>query len=224
MKTFFIILCTFMFTGFSMQAQKSHKKKEVHTQTPQAKPSKYSLKSGELLLFSEMAGMRTKITVVFDDYGNREATESVGYRAVEQDLNIKIHTRSILDHGVLTTLDLEEGTGKRFTVGEYADAGGINFATLTDSIKKTLGLELTAQKDTVLGYVCDVWSLNHPAMSLSGKYSVWNNLVMRSETMTAGVPMSTYVVKIEANKPADPAMFTIPDDIIFADEPKRKEH
>ncbi|MCE2755705.1 MAG: hypothetical protein LW818_06920 [Ignavibacteriae bacterium] len=142
----YIIICA-LFVSFNASAQKPKKSKK---QVPVQKeiPKRYELRSGELLLFSEMDGMRTKITVAFDNHGAREVTESVGYRMVEQDLNLKVHSKSIVMNGVLTTLDL-------------------------------------------------------------------GNLVMRSETMTNGVKMRTYAVKIEANKPLDESMLIIPEDIVF---------
>lgn len=194
-------------------AQKPKNKK--NTEVQKELPKRYTMRSGELLMFSEMDGMRTKITVSFDNHGAREVTESVGYRAVEKDLNLKVHSKSIFMNGVLTTMDLQEGTGTRYSVGQFADAGGINFSTITDSMKKEIGLEKSNKTDTVLGYVCDVWTIAHPTIPFSGTYSVWGNLVLKSETMTNGVPMKTYAVKIEANKPLDESLLSIPDDIVF---------
>lgn len=198
-------------TDIQAQKPKKQKKKNIAVEVPK----KYALASGEVLLFSEMDGMRTKITVSFDKHGAREVTETVGYRAVEQDLNLKIHSKSIFENGILTTMDLQEGTGTRYSVGQFADAGGINFSTISDSMKKEIGLEKTTIMDTVLGYPCQVWNLAHPTIPFSGKYSVWGNLVLKSETMTNGVPMKTYAVKIEANKPFDESLISIPEDIVF---------
>lgn len=208
-----LIICA-VFVSFDASAQKPKKNKK---QVPVQKeiPKRYELRSGEVLLFSEMDGMRTKITVAFDNHGAREVTESVGYRMVEQDLNLKVHTKSIAMNGVLSTIDLQERTGTKLSLGQYADAGGINFATISDSMKKEIGLVKTSEKDTVLGYVCDVWSITHPTIPFSGTYSVWGNLVLKSETMTNGVKMNTYAVKIEANKPLDESLLVIPEDIVF---------
>lgn len=208
-----LIICA-VFVSFDASAQKPKKNKK---QVPVQKeiPKRYELRSGEVLLFSEMDGMRTKITVAFDNHGAREVTESVGYRMVEQDLNLKVHTKSIAMNGVLSTIDLQERTGTKLSLGQYADAGGINFATISDSMKKEIGLVKTSDKDTVLGYVCDVWSITHPTIPFSGTYSVWGNLVLKSETMTNGVKMITYAVKIEANKPLDESLLVIPEDIVF---------
>ena len=208
------IIIYVLFVSFNASAQKPKKSKK---QIPVQKeiPKRYELRSGELLLFSEMDGMRTRITVAFDNHGAREVTESVGYRMVEQDLNLKVHSKSIVMNGVLTTLDLQERTGTKLSLGQYADAGGINFATISDSMKKEIGLVKTNATDTVLGYACDIWTITHPTIPFSGTYSVWGNLVMRSETLTNGVKMRTYAVKIEANKPLDESMLIIPEDIVF---------
>ncbi len=211
----FIVLALF---AIEASAQKPKKKKNVILQ--QEAPKRYTLRSGEILLFSEMDGMRTKITVSFDNHGAREVTESVGFRSVERDLNLKVHSKSIFANGVLMTIDVQEGTGTRYPVGQFADAGGINFATITDSVKKEIGLEKTNKTDTILGYVCDVWTITHPVIPFSGTYSVWGNLVLKSETMTNGVPMKTYAVKIEANKPFDESLLAIPEDIVFKEPGK----
>lgn len=208
-----IIICA-LFVSFNAHAQKPKKSKKQILVKKEI-PKRYELRSGELLLFSEMDGMRTKITVAFDNYGAREVTESVGFRMVEQDLNLKVHSKSISMNGVLTTLDLQERTGTKLSLGIYADAGGINFATISDSMKKEIGLVKTNATDTVLGYACDIWTIRHPTIPFSGTYSVWGNLVMRSETMTNGVKMRTFAVKIEANKPLDEAILIIPEDIVF---------
>lgn len=208
-----IIFCAF-FVFLDASAQKPKKNKKLIPVQNEI-PKRYELRSGELLLFSEMDGMRTKITVAFDNHGSREVTESVGFRMVEKDLNLKVHSKSIVMNGILTTLDLQERTGTKLSLGQYADAGGINFATISDSMKKEIGLVRTNDKDTVLGYVCDIWTITHPTIPFSGTYSVWGNLVLRSQTMTNGVKMSTYAVKIEANKPLDESMLIIPEDIVF---------
>ena len=212
-KVIYFIIVMFCIS-FDVSAQKPKKSKKQSAIQKEI-PKRYELRSGELLLFSEMDGMRTKITVAFDNHGAREVTESVGYRMVEKDLNLKVHSKSIAMNGVLTTIDLQERTGTKISLGQYADAGGINFATINDSMKKEIGLVKTNDTDTVLGYVCDVWSITHPTIPFSGTYSVWGNLVLKSETMTNGVKMNTYAVKIEANKPLDESMLIIPDDIVF---------
>lgn len=211
MRIAIFILLALLSLEAHAQKQKKTSKKNIQIEIPK----RYALGSGELLLFSEMDGMRTKITVSFDKHGAREVTETVGYRAVEQDLNLKVHSKSIFLNGILTTMDLQEGTGTRYSVGQFADAGGINFSTITDSMKKEIGLEKTSKMDTVLGYPCEVWNIAHPTIPFSGKYSVWGNLVLKSETMTNGVPMKTYAVKIEANKPLDESLLSIPEDIVF---------
>jgi hypothetical protein len=208
-----LVICA-LCISFDASAQKPKKSKKQQSIKKEI-PKRYTLRSGEILLFSEMDGMRTKITVAFDNYGAREITESVGYRMVEPDLNLKVHSKSIAANGFLTTIDMQERTGTKLSLGQYADAGGINFATISDSMKKEIGLVKTTDTDTVLGYVCDVWSLQHPTIPFSGTYSVWGNLVMKSETMTNGVKMKTYAVKIEANKPLDESQLIIPDDIVF---------
>lgn len=216
MRNIWFILLVFLAVEASAQKPKNKKKTVVQKELPK----RYSLRSGELLMFSEMDGMRTKITVSFDNHGAREVTESIGYRAVEQDLNLKVHSKSIFANGVLTTIDVQEGTGTRYPVGQFADAGGINFAMISDSVKKEIGLEKTNKTDTVLGYVCDVWTIAHPVIPFSGTYSVWGNLVLKSETITNGIPMKTYAVKIEANKPFDESLLVIPEDIVFKEPGK----
>jgi len=216
MRNIWFILLVFLAVEASAQKPKNKKK----TVAQKELPKRYTLRSGELLMFSEMDGMRTKITVSFDNHGAREVTESVGYRAVEQDLNLKVHSKSIFANGVLTTIDVQEGKGTRYPVGQFADAGGINFAMISDSVKKEIGLEMTNKTDTVLGYVCDVWTIAHPVIPFSGTYSVWGNLVLKSETITNGIPMKTYAVKIEANKPFDESLLAIPEDIIFKEPGK----
>lgn len=216
MRNIWFILLVFLAVEASAQKPKNKKKTVVQKELPK----RYSLRSGELLMFSEMDGMRTKITVSFDNHGALEVTESVGYRAVEQDLNLKVHSKSIFANGVLTTIDVQEGKGTRYPVGQFADAGGINFAMISDSVKKEIGLEKTNKTDTVLGYVCDVWTIAHPVIPFSGTYSVWGNLVLKSETITNGIPMKTYAVKIEANKPFDESLLVIPEDIVFKEPGK----
>lgn len=60
-----------------------------------------------------MQGMRTKITVLFDDYGKKEVTEAIGYRIADEGLKLKVHTKSIIVEGTLISIDMEEGTAKR---------------------------------------------------------------------------------------------------------------
>lgn len=104
MRNIWFILLVFLAVEASAQKPKNKKK----TVAQKELPKRYTLRSGELLMFSEMDGMRTKITVSFDNHGAREVTESVGYRAVEQDLNLKVHSKSIFANGVLTTIDVQE--------------------------------------------------------------------------------------------------------------------
>lgn len=224
MKNYIIICFAFLFLVFHNTYSQKISKKQKNDIVSHNVKNKYTIKSGEILLFSEMQGMRTKITVLFDDYGNKEVTESIGYRIADEGLKLKVHTKSIIVEGALISIDMEEGTAKKMSLDSYIDAGGINFNALSDSISQSIGLKKTQDKDTVLGYVCDVWSLQHPTLPLLGKYSVWNNILLKSEALTAGIPMETYAVKFEENKIIDNSVFTIPPDIsiIESDNTKNK--
>ena len=49
---------------------------------------------------------------------------------------------------------------------------------------------------------------------------MWNHILLKSEALTAGIPMETYAVKFEENKIIDNSVFTIPPDITIIESNK----
>ena len=65
MKNYLIMCFAFLFLVFHNTYSQKLSKKQKKDIASQTVKNKYTIKSGEILLFSEMQGMRTKITVLF---------------------------------------------------------------------------------------------------------------------------------------------------------------
>lgn len=182
-------------------AAKEHPKK---SKKPVAPTGKYLLKSGIIVMEGDTKGSRTLTTLYFDDYGNKEMTETIGEMS-----GVSINSRVITAGGYIYNLDLEKNTGIKQSTGTAGTTGGIDFSKINDKMMTDLGLTKSGT-DTILDRVCDVWIMDMPRMKMKGKYYVWKNIPLKSEVEVNGLTVEMHVVVIDENPKLPASTFEPP--------------
>jgi len=177
--------------------QKSKSKKVIPS-------GKYLLKSGIIVMEGDTKGSRTLTTLYFDDYGNKEMTETIGEMS-----GVSINSRVINAGGYIYNLDLEKNTGTKQSIATAGTTGGIDFSKINEKMMTDLGLTKSGT-DTILERVCDVWIMDMPRMKMKGKYYVWKNIPLKSEVEVNGLTVEMHVVVIDENPKLPASTFEPP--------------
>jgi len=164
---------------------------------------KYLLKSGIIVMEGATKGSRSTTTLYFDDYGNKEMTETIGEMS-----GVPINSRVITAGGFIYNLDLEKNTGTKQPIST-GQTSGIDFSKINEQMMTDLGLTKSGT-DTILERVCDVWIMDMPRMKMKGKYYVWKNIPLKSEVEVNGLTVEMHVAAIEENPKLPASTFEPP--------------
>lgn len=172
------------------------------------KAPKYSVKSGIITMNSSTMGMKQKIIMYFDDYGNKQATK------VEQELmGQKVTQWSIMDTAWVYSFNSEDKTGKK-TKKDLEGTDNINFNALTNEMIKKYFIRKKGTSD-VAGKTCDVYIVEYPEARLKGTFYVWKGITLKSHTLVAGMKVNIEAEKIEVDVAIPSSTFKPPKDITF---------
>ncbi len=162
---------------------------------------KYPFKSGIIKYANDAMGMKSTLTVYFDDYGAKECAVS------EIDMNgQKMVMRSLVVDDYLYQLAMEQGSGSKIKVDE-------NFQTYlfdTEEFEKRMA-EVKGKKlgtEEVQGKPCQIYSMEeNGAVS---KIWVWKNVVLKMTAEQDAMEMSMLAVDIKETDDLPKAIFEIP--------------
>jgi len=173
---------------------------------------KYKMKSGIITMISETMGMKQTITMYFDDYGNKQSTETKGELDMGALGKTEMHNLNFRKDDYSYNIDLVKKTGtkmKTLTSGKQKD---IDFSKLSDDMMKQM--KITKQgTEEVLGKTCDKYLLNDPDLKMKSSYCVWNGIPLKSEVDMGGIKATVTATKIEENASIPNEKFEIPKDI-----------
>jgi outer membrane lipoprotein-sorting protein len=169
---------------------------------------KYQIKSGIITFASETMGMSQNVTIYFDDYGNKECTETTG-----EMMGIKSHNLSLTKDGFMYSIDLTNKTGTKMKTNINAQKNkDIDFSSLSEEMMKQMHIKKLGT-ETFLGKTCDKYSIDDPAMKMKGTYVVWNGISLKSEIDMSGIGIKLIAKKIEENATIPADRFEVPKDI-----------
>ncbi|MDD3876557.1 MAG: hypothetical protein PHT69_08040 [Bacteroidales bacterium] len=174
--------------------------------------ARYEIKSGRIVMTSQVFAMEQKMVITFDDYGATELTDITG-----EIMGITTHSLQLRKDGYYYTIDLNNRTGKKSRIQEEGTPQNINFSNLSERIINDLKLEKTGTED-FMGKTCDVWEMNHPDMRMTGKYLVWKGISLKTEMSISGMPIKMTTNEIETDIIIEPQTFNIPADISIVEE------
>lgn len=173
---------------------------------------KYTVKSGIIAYDTDMMGMKVPVTIYFDDYGNKECTETI----VEMEMmgtKVKTHTMNITKDGYSYEINLTDKTGKKMkTLAAASNPAGIDFGKLSEDMMKQMHIT-KGSNETVCGKECTVFSMDNPDMKMKGTFAVWNNIPLKSTVDVGGMPVTMNATKVEENASIPADKFEIPSDI-----------
>jgi hypothetical protein len=186
------------------------------TATAPATPSagKYKLQSGIVTSSMEMASLKQTGTTVlyFDNYGNREALETISEMKMGGE-PIKMHQIRFNKDGYVYDLDLVRKTGIRHKGGSVV--GSTNMADVSERMIKEYNIKKEGTT-TIAGKECEVISMDDQK-TMKGHVATWNGITMKSEVEVSGMPMKSVVTKIEENAKIPDDKFAVPADVKVTD-------
>ncbi|HPW65630.1 MAG TPA: hypothetical protein PLS84_00965 [Salinivirgaceae bacterium] len=168
---------------------------------------KYAIKSGIVEYKSTTMGMEQIQTLMFDEYGNIEATE------IEMEvMGNKAHTYSISKDGFNYNIDVINKVGTKIEMVE--DQGNIDFENLTDEDIKKLNLK-NEGKETFLDRECVKYSIDNAEMQTKGFFWVYKGVILKSDLEIGGMDIVIEAVKFEENATIPENAFVVPEDVVF---------
>ncbi len=172
---------------------------------------KYKIKSGIITLKTENSMIKMDIasTLYFDDYGNKESTESYSELSM-MGQTIKNHQRNMVLDGYSYNLDLEKKTGTKTKISDFMDPSKFDYTNLSDEIIKQWNIKKEGS-ESILGKTCEVMSMSNDKMQMTGKVWIWNGITLKSQVEMAGIKISLEATKIEENVSVPADKFVVPE-------------
>jgi hypothetical protein len=177
---------------------------------------KYKMKSGILTQTMTMMGMTQKVTVYFDDYGNKENKETEADMGMVQMDNISL----TLD-GYLYSIDMSRKIGTKMKIPKTSNKD-IDFNKLTEDMMKSMNITKLGT-ETVLGKTCDKYSMDDASLKMKIIYCVWDGIPLKMESETMGIKSTLVTTKIDENASVPADKFEIPKDVKITDFDKKHE-
>jgi len=168
--------------------------------------ARYNFKSGIVHFKATMMMMDQEVVMYFDDWGRQQRSEiNINF------MGKKAHNVTITDSVFVSSWNEEDKKCTRVPV-DPSSPNNIDFTRLTDQVIKTYNLKKEGT-DKVLGRECVVYSMNYEPAGLSGKYYVWNGIVLKTDATASGMNVKMEAVKILENAVVPSDKFEIPDDV-----------
>jgi len=150
-------------------------------------------------------GMDQKIIITFDNFGNKETTDTY----VEM-MGIKSHSRTIVKDGFAYNLNMDEKTGTKV---KMLGSGGsaIDYSNLSKEVEEKMNMKKLG-KETILGKECEIFSFDYKEMSTKGTTSVWKGIPLKSEVTTMGMKVTMIAEKLDEKSDIPDTFFEVPKD------------
>jgi len=173
---------------------------------------KYLIQSGIITMKIEVTGMKSPMnsTVYFDNYGNRECTETISSIDMGNGNTSKSHHLSFNANGYLYQVNLISKTGTKSKYNPKVMTGGFSFAGLTDNMKKQFNIK-NEGTSVILGKQCELYSMH--SSDMKGTFAVWKNLTLNLTTETNGMITRVTTIKLQDNVQIPKDKFTVPKDV-----------
>jgi len=176
-------------------------------ESSEAPKGKYAIKSGIVEYKSTIMGMEQTQTLMFDEYGNMEATEMV-----MEMMGNKSHSYIISKDSLIYNIDLTNKVGSKSKL--VKDQGNLDFENMTDEEIKELNLK-NEGKETFLDKECVKYSIDNAEMQMKGLFWVYKGVTLKSDLEVGGMQMVIEAVRFEENPTLPENTFVVPEDIVF---------
>ncbi|MGI6478256.1 MAG: hypothetical protein ACOX0M_02310 [Salinivirgaceae bacterium] len=173
----------------------------------EAPKGKYAIKSGIVEYKSSVMGMEQTQTLMFDDYGNIEATE-----IVMEMMGNKVHTYAINKDSIIYNIDIINKVGSKVEIA--GDHGNIDFENMTEEEAKELNLK-NEGKETFLDKECVKYSIDNAEMQMKGLFWVYKGVTLKSDIEVGGMQMVIEAISFEEDATIPENAFVVPEDVVF---------
>ncbi len=163
---------------------------------------KYPFKSGYIKYANDAMGMKSTLTVYFDNYGAQECAVS------EMDMGgQKMTMRSLLKGDYLYQLSMDQASGSKVKVDE-------NFRTYLFDTKEfeKKKHEVNGKKlgtGEVLGKPCQIFSMEENGAT--SKLWVWKNVMLKMVAQQGAMEMSMEAIEIKETSDLPKGIFEVPE-------------
>lgn len=205
--------------SFSNPDANSKSIEENASDVSEAQPAnaRYGIKSGIIykkITNSMMKGENT-ITTWFDQYGAVEVSQN--YTKMEMmGQKIEETTWSSMRDGMLYSYKIGQKTGTKFNISSTFDPKNVDWSKLSDDLMKQYKVEKSGTEE-FLGKTCDVYTMNNTEMGMVGKYLLWKNISLKTDTKMAGMTVVEEVTKLEENVSIPSSKLELPTDVVFTE-------
>ncbi|MBA3971781.1 MAG: hypothetical protein H0X46_06485 [Bacteroidetes bacterium] len=189
---------------------------ENTTAAPVAQKGKYVSKSGIVTYETETMGMKGISTLYYDDFGNKEATETESEMEM-MGTKASMHNIVINKEGFSYDIDLNEKTGtKTQLITGSSTTNNMDFSAMTDDMMQKMHVKKEGSQD-FLGKKCDIYTMDDKGSQMKGKYYIYNNIPLKMDMTMGGMEIKMIATKFEDNVNVPASKFDIPANIKFTE-------
>lgn len=176
---------------------------------------KYDLKSAIVTSKTNMAMAGGDMTTIlyFDDHGEKYATENINKMSM-MGQTMETHSKTIMKDGYIYTWNVGEKTGNKMKLDMMKNGENFDYKKMSKEMMDQMKIKKTGT-DNVQGKKCDVYEMNDESMT--GKYYIWDNITMKSETSISGMTVTTEVTDLKENASIPASTFEVPGDVAFTE-------
>jgi hypothetical protein len=179
---------------------------EAETSAGKPEGARYGIKSGIIRFQSSAMMMKQEIVTYFDDWGMKQRTDITMHV-----MGKKVHNVVITDSNYAFSYDMATKMGTKSPV-DIEGSDHINFNKLAQEDMQKFNLKKTGQ-ETVAGKKCTIYSFRDDEKKMSGTFSVWNGIVLKTESKVSRVNVSMEAYALEENPSIPSDTFIIPADV-----------
>jgi hypothetical protein len=196
MNMFKKMICVFLLSGIAIAVS--------------AQKAKYELKSAIIKKETAVMGQKFESMWYIDDSGVKESVEITIKNGIME--GVDKHIRTILDSVSMTNVDLDLRQAQKIILPEKP----VNYLRLTPEIIEKYQIKETGE-ETVAEKTCKKYSLEITQMGQTLKINncVWKGLVLKAETSSGGMLISTETaIEIREDVPVPADKFIVPEGFI----------
>jgi hypothetical protein len=164
---------------------------------------KYQIKSGIVTYTSQVMKMDQTTVITFDDYGNKEVTDTY-----TEAMGVKLHSRTIVKDGYAYNLNMDEKSGSK--VKMYGSGSAIDYTNLTKDIEEKMNMKKLGT-ETILGKECEIYSFDYKEMSTKGTTWIWKGVALKSVVNSMGMEVTLTGTSFDDNPKIDQNIFNVPE-------------
>lgn len=178
--------------------------KPISVTNPKGK-GKYAVKSAIIKYKSLVMGFDAQQITYFDNYGEKEANESI-----MKVMGFSTTTLTIYGDNCVYTVDLKKRTATKSSMDDKPY--GIDYERLTEQMQRDWKIK-NEGTETVLGKNCIKYSYTNENLSMNGFAWVWKGISLKSEFNIGGVKTFMEAESVEENVSVPSEKFEIPGDV-----------